>query len=214
MTKIFVASDTHFGHRNIIKYCSRPFSTVGAMNETLVRTWNARVGPDDTVYFLGDFAMGPGVTDEVIVAMLHRLNGTMKVVEGNHDQPSRKYGVSGLAALASRFRNMEILSQLFELHHEGKTFVMGHYPMEDWDGKFRGSIHLHGHTHSRLLPRGAALAESQAKTLRRYPNQRITESHLAIINNRYDIGVDTYGGPVELTGDLRFILSPGGWDEA
>lgn len=54
----FFTSDTHFGHVNIILYCNRPFASVLEMNEQVIARWNDRVGPRDTVYHLGDFAMG------------------------------------------------------------------------------------------------------------------------------------------------------------
>lgn len=45
--RLFLTSDTHFNHTNILRYCNRPFKTVGQMNETIITNWNNVVGPDD-----------------------------------------------------------------------------------------------------------------------------------------------------------------------
>jgi calcineurin-like phosphoesterase family protein len=191
MSKIFACSDTHFGHENIIRYCGRPFKNAAAMSESLVERWNSRVSPEDTVYFLGDFAMGPKVDDQFIVNVLGRLNGRINIIPGNHDKPAKKWNVSGLADLVPRYKWMVyMLPEIYEVKIDGKNFVMCHYPMNDWNGKYHGSIHLHGHKHNGFSP---SRAREQAKS------------------KRYDVGVDMYGGPVEITGDLRYLNDPKGW---
>lgn len=49
-------ADLHLSHANIIRHCKRPFATTSLMNRALVENWNDRVGRDDTVYVLDDFA--------------------------------------------------------------------------------------------------------------------------------------------------------------
>lgn len=34
MTNTFLTSDLHLGHKNIIRYCSRPFSSLKEMDDT------------------------------------------------------------------------------------------------------------------------------------------------------------------------------------
>ena len=45
--KVFVVSDTHFYHANVIKYCNRPYSDVIQMNKDIVKKWNSIVGKED-----------------------------------------------------------------------------------------------------------------------------------------------------------------------
>ena len=51
-SKIFLISDLHLDHYNIIKYCNRPFSSVREMNYLIVNNWNTTVKDNDIVYFL------------------------------------------------------------------------------------------------------------------------------------------------------------------
>jgi calcineurin-like phosphoesterase family protein len=194
MSKIFACSDTHFGHHNIIRYCGRPFKNTATMNETLIKTWNERVSVIDTVYFLGDFAMGPKVDSAFIRETLIALNGHMRVVLGNHDQPNKKYKQEGLRKLAKAFTDIEILSDIHEEQIDGQTFIMCHYPMSDWDGAFHGSVHLHGHQHNRF-------------------DSDYFRSRTERMKTRFDVGVDMYGGPVQITGDLRYLNNPKGWSQ-
>lgn len=51
---IYFIADTHFGHENVIRFCSRPFSCAAEMDEALIKNWNRRVCGHDTVYIVGD----------------------------------------------------------------------------------------------------------------------------------------------------------------
>lgn len=82
MREIWVISDTHFQHDNIIKFCNRPFSDVWDMNETMIANWNAVVKPGDKVYHLGDVHFGDKQDANKI---LGRLNGKKRLIVGNHD---------------------------------------------------------------------------------------------------------------------------------
>lgn len=76
-------SDLHFGHVNIIRYCDRPFADVEEMNEALIERWNAVVDDTDTVWVLGDVAMGR-VTETL--PLVGRLRGRRLLLAGNHDR--------------------------------------------------------------------------------------------------------------------------------
>lgn len=82
MSKIFYISDTHFGHKNCIKFDNRPFETVEEMDQTLIDNWNKKVSDEDTVYIIGDFIYRSGNTFEWY---LKQLKGKKILVSGNHD---------------------------------------------------------------------------------------------------------------------------------
>ena len=79
---IYLTSDTHFGHANIIGYCDRPYKDTYLMNKALTENWNSVVTPEDTVYHMGDFAFGG------IKKYIPHLNGKIILVRGNHDRDS------------------------------------------------------------------------------------------------------------------------------
>jgi len=129
----FFTSDTHFGHANIIKYCKRPFADVREMDNTLIHNWNAIVRPEDTVYHLGDFAVGGGPA----APYLRRLNGTIYFCLGNHDKR--------LVAAYNGF-----IPHVNELTIEKQEIVLCHYAMKVWNGSHKGSWQLYGHSHGSL----------------------------------------------------------------
>ena len=50
MNKEYFIADTHFGHRQIIDYEDRPFTSVEEMDEILIKNWNETVDNNDTIY--------------------------------------------------------------------------------------------------------------------------------------------------------------------
>lgn len=148
MKKTFYISDTHFGHRGIIKLCGRPFGSVEEMDEALVAKWNAKVGPEDIVYHLGDFSW-PDKAD-----MFHRLNGEKHLLIGNHDYTEVK-SLPWYSAM--QYREVEEM-----IGGEKKKLVLFHYPIADFHGQYKGGYHFYGHVHntdpsrfSSILPKNA-----------------------------------------------------------
>lgn len=134
MSKVFFTGCTHFGHANIIKLADRPFENIDEMDEVLVSNWNETVTPKDTVYHLGDFSWWKGNTDAK--KYLNRLNGNVILIRGNHD--SENWGTPYMSFkrnLAGRKRKVCLM----------------HYPIEEWDGWYSKSIHMHAHTHKPAL---------------------------------------------------------------
>ena len=55
---IYFTSDLHIGHDRDFIWKERGFSSVEKHNEEILKRWNEVVKPEDTVYILGDLAMG------------------------------------------------------------------------------------------------------------------------------------------------------------
>ena len=138
--RTYFTADTHFGHARIIGFADRPFVSVDEMDECLIANWNARVRRRDTVYHLGDFALG---RVERIREVFSRLNGTKHLLLGNHDRAGEMTGL-GWASVQHYLRRSV----------DGVTFCMLHYPMLTWERRSRNavdrvaSVNLFGHVHS------------------------------------------------------------------
>ncbi len=82
--QIHFISDIHFDHRNILRYCNRPFNSTKQMNQTLVKNWHNSVNDNDTIFFLGD--MSYGKDRRSINYWLGKLTGKISYIRGNHDK--------------------------------------------------------------------------------------------------------------------------------
>jgi len=132
----FFSADHHFDHKNIIKYCNRPFESVAEMNEELISRHNSVVGKDDTVVIAGDFYFGNDV--KKAYEFKNKLNGNIIILRGSHD----RWMLKGNGK--SYFRHM------WFKHIDDQFIVVCHYAMRVWQASHYNSWHLYGHSHGKL----------------------------------------------------------------
>ena len=139
--RIYLIGDTHFDHANIIKYARRPFPNVRAMNWAMVKNWNNTVKPEDTVYFLGDWAFRRIRGARAAKYWRSKLKGHVVSIRGNHDREQK--GI--------RFKDFKVIK------YQGYSFLLIHRPglndpgqtrkqkqkLEEWHGWI-----IHGHKHN------------------------------------------------------------------
>ena len=143
---IYFTSDTHFGHANIIKYSNRPFADVDEMNEAMIKRWNARVQPNDSIYHLGDFAF---MQAEEILRLLDRLNGKKHFIWGNHDKViQRSSAIQRKFVWCKDYHEMSLPDD--SCRGGVRKIVLFHFPIISWNKMHHGAWHLHGHCHHNL----------------------------------------------------------------
>lgn len=129
---VFVISDTHFGHANIIKYANRPFDSVEEMNEAMVENWNSVVKQGDKVYHLGDVTMNSKSLD-----ILSRLNGRKVLIKGNHDTQKLKFYTPHFYDIRGS--------------HELDNFILTHIPVALEQSARYPQGNIHGHLHEKNM---------------------------------------------------------------
>lgn len=143
---IWVISDTHFGHYNIVHKFDppRPFSTTKEMDEALVSNWNEVVKPGDKVYHLGDVFFG---SRDLFIKNWSLLHGRKRLIVGNHDD------VKWLSNGA--FFDKVGLWRMFPEFGLILTHVPLH-PTSLGEGRWKGKSfkNVHGHTHFNGSPEG------------------------------------------------------------
>lgn len=132
---IFLTSDIHFNHVNILKYCNRPFKDVSEMNEVIIRNFNSVVHSTDTVYHLGDFCFGIHNDLSIVENFIRRLNGNWIFIEGNHDKHLKKVVQT---------------HKIYEFNYKKTPVTLCHFAMKLWNHSHHGSIHCYGHSHGTL----------------------------------------------------------------
>jgi len=137
MSDIWFTADFHLGHRNIIRYCGRPFQDVGEMDSVILDRLNAATKERDTLYFVGDFCLGGARYAERYLDSIRCKR--IYFIKGNHDRTMRK--------LQHRF---VWFGDLAEVSVHQQRIVLCHYALRTWNQSSRGSWHLYGHSHGRL----------------------------------------------------------------
>lgn len=142
---IFFTSDQHFGHDNIIRFCNRPFSSTWNMDEVIISRYNERVGPDDWVFMLGDFAYKNKNQPSYY---FNQLNGKKVLIKGNHDKrPVLSLGWESIHDV------LHMRTQTIPGYRGPKREIfLSHYPHRSWNKSAHGIGHLFGHAHGKLDP--------------------------------------------------------------
>jgi len=148
---IYITSDAHIGHHNIIQYDNRPYTDLQDMEAQFIATWNTTVSPKDTVYHVGDFFWGY----QTALRVAPQLNGNIFCIRGNHDKswwkPER---------VKREIPKLQLITdQIYIVKDDGghPPIVLCHYPMRSWPGSARGSWHLYGHTHKQIEEHGLSM---------------------------------------------------------
>lgn len=163
---LYFTSDTHFGHKHILEFCHRPFSSIEEHDKALIENWNNVVGPDDTVFHLGDFGFGGFPFWKNI---REQLNGHIILIIGNHDWKNLTAG--------SKLLFDECLFQA-RIIIDNRTVYLNHFPYLCFDHQNPSKyidycVQLFGHVHSGPLSEGSDIIRLQYC----FPTQ-------------YDVGVD------------------------
>lgn len=131
MKKWFI-SDTHFSHKNIIKYTGRPFATVEEMDRCLIKNWNDCIEEGDQVFFLGDFGIGDV---DHLHSICSQLKGHKICIRGNHDRnASWMMRIGFQTVFEAAF--IKIRQHIVELIHIPSNETPAHFQ-------------LHGHVHEK-----------------------------------------------------------------
>jgi len=130
---VWVWSDLHFSHKNIINYCDRPFKDVDEMNAKLIENHNITVGKNDLTIWVGDVAF---TNDKIANEFLGKLHGDRILIVGNHDIDRK-----------GRLKKLDFseIHLLYTIDDPMSPLVFTHYPM--WNTPYPW-INIHGHVHN------------------------------------------------------------------
>ena len=138
MAEVFVISDTHLGHKNILNFEQdgkplRPFNSLTEMHIAIIDRWNSVVTPQDKVYHLGDVAFSKDG-----LRLMGMLNGKKRLVRGNHD-------------LFKTSLYSEYFQEIYGIRHINGMWLT-HAPMHlDCIEQERVKVNIHGHLHGNKI---------------------------------------------------------------
>lgn len=132
----YYISDLHLFHNKIIEKYNRPFASIEEMHDCIIKNWRNTVQKNDIVYILGDLGMYHA---HEIAEIISSLPGNKILITGNHDSWNLKH-----APLRKCFKEISTYKEIIDA---GRRVVLFHYPIEEWNGFYRGFYHVHGHVH-------------------------------------------------------------------
>lgn len=136
-TKIWLTTDTHFGHEAIKRFTGRPDNVDAIIMDNIWRN----VADEDVLIHLGDFCIG---NDAEWHKRFMELGGKKWLVRGNHDNKSNAWYLA---------HGWDFVGRSITLKAFGHNILFSHIP-QYWDGWYDLNIHGHFHTadHRRFEP--------------------------------------------------------------
>jgi len=132
---IYIISDTHFFHYNIIGYCGRPFKSEKEMNTTMIKRWNSTVKEEDLVIHVGDVILSNKT--KYFAELIQKLNGRKILVRGNHDRKSIHWYLT---------HGFDFVCDKFTIGH----IIFTHRPIKKQDFLLMPyKLNIHGHIHEK-----------------------------------------------------------------
>lgn len=144
MRKIWLVSDTHFGHDRSFIYEPRGFKNIYEHDKQIIDNWNNIVQPGSDVYHLGDVMLGD---NEYGLSCIKQLKGNIHIIRGNHCTDTR------MELYKTCSNVVEVCEGKF-LRYGKYHFYLSHFPCltsnmdEDKPLKAR-TISLCGHSHTK-----------------------------------------------------------------
>jgi calcineurin-like phosphoesterase family protein len=153
--KVWFTSDIHFGHKNVLRFCTKRREKMGIDIDDpefddkhrlyLIDQWNKTISKKDTVYILGDFSF---YNREGTRRILEKLNGKKHLILGNHDKSCK--GLENYFESVSQIKTVDFKKHEYEFLDENFIVEMCHFPIYSWNRRQHGVCHIHGHTHGSM----------------------------------------------------------------
>lgn len=168
MNPIIFWSDPHIGHKNIVgpevsNWDSgyRHFKSVEQHDKIILDNFNMVSSPDTIVYCLGDLTFkGQEAVKEILDYIEFK---EFHWILGNHDSWAKKKFKAGNKSLHVINHPNVFLYDYLEIKVQDQAtnnhvkFILFHYPIGSWNQMYKGSIHLHGHSHGTYPDKGKML---------------------------------------------------------
>lgn len=216
----YFTADEHYGHANIIKYCSRPFKSAEEMDQVLIVRHNSVVTPKDTTVHIGDFCEPKD--RPFAESIIKQLNGQHIFLPGSHDHWLNR-------GPAKKDLRIEQIIWTHNHKNDGKSHVIVccHYAMRSWPRSHYNTWQLYGHHHGNVPPYGLQL-DVGVDTNNFYPyslkeifeimepREELFKAAFLVFENNYKDTWDWLTSPAHgLDGAIpnNFIGTPGGFEE-
>jgi calcineurin-like phosphoesterase family protein len=149
MSEIFITSDEHYGHNNIIQFCNRPFSSTEEMREIIIERHNKKVPnkPSYLTIHAGDM-FWQTMSEMEARSIVHRLNGRHAFLYGNHDELMERRVTLQKEFEWVRGVNKENTSHSVKFNKH--MIVISHFAQRVWQNSHKGSWHVYGHSHGEI----------------------------------------------------------------